>query len=159
MSDLSQALLKSMLDYDLVTGVFTWRDLHGFKNKGKVAGHVNLTGYLRIKILRREYQAHRLAWFYVHGVWPKEFLDHRDGNRLNNAIANLREANAFQNARNAKHAGYSRAKGGGFRAYIYLAGKQIYLGRHDTEQAAREAYLAASIKHFGDFSSAHREAA
>ncbi|ECH9128545.1 HNH endonuclease [Salmonella enterica subsp. enterica] len=47
-------------------------------------------GYWRITHANKCYLAHRLAWFFCYGVWPKE-IDHIDNNKLNNSIGNLRE--------------------------------------------------------------------
>jgi len=58
------------------------------------------TGYSRIKINTHQYQAHRLAWLYVSGDWPKEQIDHIDGNRSNNIILNLRAASPMENSKN-----------------------------------------------------------
>ncbi len=46
------------------------------------------------------YKAHRLAWFYVHGVWPKEQIDHINGDKADNCIANLRLADFSKNQAN-----------------------------------------------------------
>ena len=42
------------------------------------------------------HRAHRLAWLYVHGEWPKRTIDHEDGDGLHNWIDNLREATQRQ---------------------------------------------------------------
>lgn len=34
--------------------------------------------------------AHHLAWFYVHGEWPERLIEHRDKQRDNNRLENLR---------------------------------------------------------------------
>ena len=56
-----------------------------------MAGSVHSTGYVRIGIDGRKYTSHRLAWLYVHGVWPSDQIDHINRNRSDNRIANLRE--------------------------------------------------------------------
>jgi hypothetical protein len=66
-----------------------------------VAGSVNGEGYLLIKLQRRSYKAHRLAWLYVCGVWPEDQLDHINRNRSDNRISNLREVTNKQNLQNA----------------------------------------------------------
>ena len=38
---------------------------------------------MRVKVEDKQYAAHRLAWFYVHGEWPFACIDHIDGNPLN----------------------------------------------------------------------------
>ena len=105
---MTQDELKQHLHYNPETGVFTWRDRSGLTNvghnvncrtKGKVAGSINKSGYWRILLHGKTYRAHRLAWLYMYGRLP-EILDHIDGDKLNNRIANLREVTPIENARN-----------------------------------------------------------
>ncbi|MDD0156969.1 HNH endonuclease signature motif containing protein, partial [Shigella flexneri] len=66
---------------------------------GKVAGTISY-GYNAINIDGVRYFAHRLAWLYVYGEWPKQEIDHIDRNRRNNAISNLRDVSRVVNALN-----------------------------------------------------------
>lgn len=102
--DLTQDTLRSLLHYDPCTGVFTWLvDSGARKVAGKVAGTLGAKHpCVYISIKRKKYLAHRLAWLYVHGVWPALQLDHVDGNPANNALANLREATNAQNQQNLR---------------------------------------------------------
>ncbi len=59
------------------------------------------SGYKVIKVDYRQYREHRLIWLFVYGSLPKT-LDHIDGNKLNNRIQNLREANQSQNCHNTR---------------------------------------------------------
>lgn len=108
----SHEAVKELLDFNPETGGFTWkpRSRERFKSDracnafnaavaGKPAGYTDDNSYCRIDVYGTSIRAHRLAWFYVHGVWPKE-IDHVDGNRLNNAISNLRNVNRRENSRN-----------------------------------------------------------
>ena len=89
---LTQEYLKSILDYDLDTGIFTWKINKAKRTKiGDIAGW-SYNGYREIEINDKKYKAHRLAWLYVYGEMPNKLIDHIDGNRSNNKISNLREA-------------------------------------------------------------------
>lgn len=85
--------------------------------------------------------------------------DHLNGNGLDNQRANLREATATQNMRNARKVkGHSRYKGiylewstGLWRARIGVDYRQIHLGRYASELAAAVAYDCAARELFGDF--------
>jgi hypothetical protein len=88
--------LRELLDYDPETGVFTRRITTGrnrrWKAGDKVSGRPSATtGYLGIGIGKRRYAAHRLAWLWMTGEWPKNLMDHRDCDRTNNRWVNLRE--------------------------------------------------------------------
>ena len=99
---LTQEYLKSILDYDLDTGIFTWKVSKANRTKvGDVAGW-SYNGYREIEINNKAYKAHRLAWLYVYGEMPKKLIDHVDGNRSNNKISNLREATYQENSENYK---------------------------------------------------------
>lgn len=87
---------------------------------------------------------------------PHVFVDHRDGNGLNNAKSNLRIATMQENARNRRcrnplgFIGVALVKGR-YRAAITVNGKAIFLGSFGSaEEAARERDIA-SLKYFGEF--------
>ncbi len=159
--------LRETLAYDPATGVFAWRhDRHGRgkpHKAGDVAGHVHKGhGYVVIKIDGAGYLGHRLAWLYVHGVWPSRDVDHRNQIRDDNRIENLRLASIHQNLMNVRRreTNTSGFKGVTFRkkhpsrpwrATINLYGKHTELGFFSTAQEAAEAYKAAAEKHFGEF--------
>lgn len=157
--------LKELLSYDPDTGLFIWRVDRGTRRcAGSVAGHVfNESGslqYRSIGIDGRNYKAHRLAWLMVHGRWPANGIDHIDGNGLNNAIANLREATQSENLRNrgASANNKSGLKGVHWHrrdrkwvAQITIAGTPKCLGYFDDPAKAHAAYRAAAKEHHGEF--------
>ena|SRR3990167_1812976 len=86
-------LLKRYI-YNPETGDFYYRfqTIAGRKvNLDKPVPYGKLDGYLNLYINGKMYRSHRLAWFYIHGKWPKFEIDHVDRNRANNSIKNLRD--------------------------------------------------------------------
>jgi len=98
--------LVSLLDYNPETGEFRWSVSFETCNKrrvvtvGDIAGLKTKPGYIRINYKSRHIMAHQLAWFVVHGKLPSKFIDHKDRNRTNNRIDNLREVTKIQNGQN-----------------------------------------------------------
>ena len=112
-------------------------------------------GYIQIAIRRKMYQAHRLAWLYVHGEWPRHQIDHINGNPADNRICNLRDVTQFENMQNL-HGPLSRNKSGLlgvsrfldydlWRSRIMVNGKQTNK-YFKTKELAHEAYLKAKAE-------------
>ena len=100
-SGLTQVKLKTYLEYTPDTGLFVWKiKLSNSIGKGSVAGSEDAYGYIQIELLGFAYKAHRLAWFYMTGEWPKDQLDHENRVRNDNRWNNLREASQTQNSQN-----------------------------------------------------------
>lgn len=98
--DLTQEYLKDILNYNELTGIFTWKKRTHIRSTyiiGSNAGCLNKYGYLCITIHVKKYFAHRLAWLYVYGYFPEKEIDHINGIRNDNRICNLREANRNEN--------------------------------------------------------------
>ena len=115
-----------LLDYDPETGHFRWRVTKGSKRMaGEVAGCLYGKGYWSIGIDRRLYYAHRLAWLYVHGEWPKRVIDHINRDKLDNRIVNLRDVTISENGLNQKSVRgfYFDKSRGKYMAYIQVNGK------------------------------------
>ena len=95
------------------------------------------TGYWKIGINYRLHAAHRLAWLYVYGKLPTTDIDHIDGDKTNNRIANLREVTESENGQNMR---LSKANKTGHKnvwfdtraqryvAYLTIRGRRITLG-------------------------------
>ena len=149
---ITQERLKEYLSYDPETGYFTWIKFKNARSPiGSIAGCPNNLGYIRIRFDSKFYHAHRLAWFYFHGEWPKNEIDHIDGNPSNNKLSNLRDVSPSVNSQNRKKAQAGSKTGTlgvslNFRrnryvSKIVLDGKIHYLGTYGTIEEAHAAYL------------------
>ena len=136
-------------------GVLIWkRPFGGSIKAGFAAGYVTNLGYLHVQFNKTKYFAHRIAWAIIKREDPLGLqIDHINGNKLDNRIANLRKASGKQNCCNQKAAkGYYFNKGHKkWKSQIRSNGKVIFLGYFDTEEQAREAYLRAKEKLHGEF--------
>jgi hypothetical protein len=152
---LTQEELKSQLNYNCDTGVFTWlKTSNSHALKGSIAGHVRSDGRIKINVNSKTYYAHRLAWFYIYGDFPKKHIDHINGNPSDNRICNLRQATDAQNNQNktkplstnktSKYLGVSfEKKAGKYVAQICKNRKSYRLGYFDNQDEAYETYLKA----------------
>ncbi|AUR91175.1 AP2/ERF domain protein [Vibrio phage 1.165.O._10N.261.51.B7] len=143
----------NLLDYNTDTGKVFWRVSTGKAKAGSEAGSIHsATGYIRMTIGGRAVGAHRVAWSIHHKEQPPAIIDHIDGDRTNNKIENLRDGTNGKNQQNqtkphsrnksSKYLGVSLFKGR-WRAKIYHNKTYYFLGFHDTEELARDAYIEA----------------
>ena len=153
-TDLTAQRLRELLHYDPETGVFTWRvQLSMRAPVGRAAGVIQRIGYRIIGIEGTRHYAHRLAWLHVNGQWPKHHVDHMNGVKSDNRIANLRDVSRsvnLQNMRAAPIQNKTRLIGAtwdksrnAWSAQIRILGKNKALGRFPTAQEAHEAYITA----------------
>lgn len=153
---LTQSRLRELLTYCSKTGEFVRKIRVGNKHPGTKAGSTNFAGYILIVVDGVRYRAHHLAWLYVYGNLPRR-IDHKDRNRSNNAIANLREITHAQKMHNV---GFSKANKSGFKgvrphpvtknrwlSQISVGGKAVHLGSFASAEAASTAYTTAKATH------------
>lgn len=151
---LTQAELRSLFDYNPDTGAFKLLKSASRSDKiGKSVGAIDKKGYRNIRVFDKTYKAHRLAWFYMLGVWPACQIDHINGARDDNRWCNLREANQSENSQN--QGGAKRTNKIGlmgvrfhtstkkFEARITKDGLTHRLGHYPTPEQAHAAYIAA----------------
>lgn len=159
--ELTQEYLKSILHYDPDTGVFRWAVRRAkWIPAGTVAGSTCEKGYSIIVINYKIYRAHRLAWFYMTGSHPPEFIDHINLDRKDNRFCNLRLSTRAQNMQNFRirpdnksgvKGVYWDAKSNGWRAAIQKDKKRIYLGVFTNLSDASDAIRAAREVLHGEF--------
>jgi len=90
-------------NFEMVGGDLVNKIDRGLRNKskaGRLSGWKTNEGYMSVKIFGRKVQAHHVAYFIQTGEWPKNQIDHIDGNRTNNHISNLRVCTGSENVRN-----------------------------------------------------------
>lgn len=147
--------LRAAFRYDASTGVFVRSD------NGRVAGWVNRRGYHKLTCsgISGEFSAHRVAWAFSNDAWPEHEIDHIDGDKTNNRLANLRPATRVEQLRNQRgksnRSGYKGvtwcAPMKKWRARICVAGQVALLGYFDSPTEAALAYDRAAERHFGVF--------
>jgi len=159
-----------LIRYDPATGHFYWIALPPCQNtrakkreigsRADIAHQEGVHTYRVINLFGRQWRAHRLAWWYVHGVYPAALVDHKNNDPADNRIDNLRLATEAQNSRNTK---LSKTNTSGYkgvywcsyrnrwRAAITINSKPVQLGRFKTPEEAHAAYCAAAARLHGEF--------
>jgi hypothetical protein len=152
---LSHERLLRELAYNRDTGLFWWRRAAPGRRLQTPAGTLRPDGYVQAWIDGTPYLAHRLAWFYVHGSWPEDEIDHENRNRADNRLSNLRPSSRSQNQMNAGlnannttgFRGVCRSKPNRSRPYfaqIVIDGKGRYLGAANSAEEASNLYHDAA---------------
>lgn len=152
--------INELFSYDKETGVITWKTITSKRAKiGSVAGHLS-HGYRIINIDKKKYFAHKIVWMIENGSLPNSFIDHIDGNPLNNVITNLRLATHSQNMFNLKtpitntsgYKGVHFHKGARkWRSVAWQNNKPVHIGMFDDPIDAAKAYNNWCIQHRGTF--------
>lgn len=149
-SSLTQACIKEILDYNPETGELKWKACRStnIKPGTRFGSHCRL-GYLRGKVNRETFAAHRVIWLYVYGEWPAGEIDHINGVRDDNRLANLRVVTRQQNNHN-RHKSWAGsgfmgvyANHGRWRAAINVNKKTVTIGNFGTREEAAAAYIEA----------------
>jgi hypothetical protein len=167
--DISPELVRQLLRHDPATGDLFWlprppemfTSNRGFRvwnaqNAGKPAFNFIVNGYRMGNIFRQRYVAHRVIWAIVHGEWPTSELDHINGDRADNRLANLRQVSVSTNRRNMARPSTNTSGTGGvswhkrdrrWRAYVKTGGVNRSLGYFATKEEAVAARKAFNAEH------------
>jgi hypothetical protein len=155
--------IKQTYSYDPLTGNVSLRRLN------RITGCLGKNGYKTIFVTmpsqRRPLKAHLIAWLLYYGQWPEFEVDHKNQDKGDNRIDNLRLTTGGQNKANTrKYSSYgkkstaSKYKGVSWHkrdkywfAYIRVDKKLIQLGKFSTELEAAEAYNRAAFIRYGSF--------
>lgn len=168
--ELDPSILPHLLTYNPETGDLRWRERPSsmfchpkaaedwnerFAGKPALTA-IMVAGYRKGHLLGRQVQAHRVVWALQTGQWPREQIDHINGDRSDLRFANLREVSPTENARNQRrsrlntsgHTGVAFVKKTGkWAAYIRSDGRRVHLGFHDKLEDAASARRAAEVEH------------
>lgn len=152
--------LRHLLNYNQETGLFTRRvGVRGYA-AGSSVGHQRSDGRKQISVDWGRYLASRLAWFYTKGKWPKNEIDHINGDYSDDRICNLREATRSQNLMNTrirsdnttgyKGVHWSKEKKK-WKSVIHLSSGPKHLGYFDDPETAYGAYCKMATQHFAEY--------
>jgi len=159
---ITQKRVRELFDYGPFTGKLIWKvSLSNRALIGSSAGGKSLSkGYSRVMIDKKSFAIHRLVWIYHNGEIPDGLdIDHKDLDRGNSRIENLRIATRSQNNVNVRTRNMLGLKGvkkngGGFQARITIKGKRVNLGTYETAEKAHQVYLEKSFQVNGEFTRA-----
>lgn len=167
--------LRECLEYDEVSGNLTWkyRPFYHFKGGGEAAMRSNAArwntrfagkaaftytmknGYRQGSLDGVSYLAHRIIFKLVHGFDP-ELIDHQNGIRCDNSIANLKSVTPQGNAKNMGRSTnnttgvvgvHYRTKMGVWRAEIRHQGRAVHIGAFKEFDDAVRARKLAEVKY------------
>lgn len=156
------ALLNKLFRYEPETGVLYWtRWALKASQINKPAGTVNGpygNRYLAVSIKRCLYKVHRIIWVLQTGKDPGVFyIDHVNGQKLDNRWSNLRLANRSENQTNSNgQAGRLLPKGvwkhnESYRAGCMKNGHRVLTGLYKTPEEAHAAYCKLASSSHGEF--------
>lgn len=158
-----EELLKEYTEYDKCSGKVFWKKSPSARAPvGKEVGSLT-DGYyysqITFKGKRHRFPLHKVIWFWEKGYYPVGILDHKDFDRGNNHIENLRLASRAENNRNRFYGkGVSKYQGVTFHsknktwvAQITKDKRNIYIGSFKDELEAAKAYDTKAVELFGEF--------
>lgn len=151
--------VRQLFSYDKKVGLLIRKVRRSNQHIGTVAGRVGNHGAIVIHIEGRLYLAHRLIWLYVTGAFPKDKIDHINGDKMDNRWSNLRECTQAQNLCNTKLRSNNKtgAKGvhihsqGRFRVQVKKGGVIVFDKLFDDLATAKQAAIDNRNKFHGQF--------
>lgn len=146
--------------FDYKDGQLYWKvTRNNYVPKGTKAGCLDTKGYLSVRINRKKHMLHRVI-FLMHKGYLPEYLDHINGNPLDNRIENLREATMAQNNYNKK---MPKTNTSGFKNVFYdkdtkkwrvrinVNGVKVHFGYHKDLEVAKRVAIEAREKLHKEF--------
>ncbi len=145
---------KDAYTYVRLNFIYVDGELHNRWNNKKVSTYVTKRGYRSMCVRNQKIPHHRAVWFCVNGIFTDGYeIDHKDHDKTNNFIENLREIPSRQNKLNCP---LSKNNKSGFNgvfwdkinknwvSQIKVKRREIYLGAFDTKEDAILARIHAN---------------
>ena len=155
---IDQDTVKKLFYYDAESGMLIWRNGNGRNVKPwQEVKSKNGSGYYAVKINNKSYTAHRIAWLYTYGQFPTEDIDHKNRNRNDNHLCNLRQVSRTDNCQNISapshnksgHIGVSWIKShNAWTVYIKVNKKNKWLGYYKNLADAVAARKAGEDRYY-----------
>lgn len=152
--------LKQYFLYNPKTGSFRWKKHRCACFVGKKAGCLGrANGYWLLSLHNKKILGHIAAWALSYGEWPRFHIDHKNLQKDDNRLSNLRPSNKSNNGANRppqknNTSGYKgvfwHIGGQKWMAQIRVRNKLCYLGLFDSKVAAAKAYDEKAIEAFGE---------
>lgn len=116
----------------------------GLMRRGKVAGYKHSSGYWVVRLNNVKYYSHRLVWeMHNDTITGAQQIDHRDGDKSNNEIGNLRLVSAKINARNLP---MYKTNTSGVTCVFHreIKGKSYWIARWRSEGSTKERHFSCN---------------
>lgn len=155
---LSKKEVDELFDYNPNTGDFCWKvSRSNVVKSGTPVKHVSKCGYRQVRLKKHLWMVHRLIWLKVYGEFPDGYIDHINGNRLDNSLINLRVVDKNKNMQNRKSANRDSKSGvlgvcydkqsGKYRAQLVINFVKVLNKKFNTLDEAKSAYNIAKEKY------------
>lgn len=166
--------LAECFDYDAIDGVLTWRlrppshfaTTKGWRHfntqyAGRRTGINGGAGYPQVRIDGWSVCVHRIAWVLGHNqaIPTGLVIDHINGDKSDNRLANLRLATVGQNGQNQRQKSwrllpkgvFEDKQRGCFVGYVTADKRQVFAGRFASVEETAEAVRELRSKLHGQF--------
>ncbi|MBM2884086.1 HNH endonuclease [Chromobacterium phragmitis] len=161
MIDLASTNWTDIIDYDPASGIARWRRrVSASAGAGDEIGSLTSNGYIKLLYRRKTYLLHRVVFYMATGLQPEE-VDHINGVKTDNRIANLRAADRRKNEYNKPVSVLSKTgvkgvsfDGYGYRARARVNGRRVNIGYFKTLEEAEIAAIKFRSTYQGEFAHA-----
>lgn len=156
----SQQVLKDNFRY-CDSGNLYWRFHSDVRvDISKPTGHIEKSGYVRVRFHGQRYSLHRLIYIYHHGAIPDDLvIDHISGDNTDNRVNNLQAISARDNVIKQKKNPNNTS---GYRGVCWIklnnkwrasitVNRTIHIGLFENVVDAAKAYDKAALEYHGEF--------